>query len=210
MQDGQAVIASTPRPAEPTPRETRREARKARLVEAALHLFATQGFNETSVDDVVAMARTSKSAFYEFWGSKEDCVRDQISAQGSALLEVVFTEAAEGADHRDRMRRGIASFVRECLARRQLARVLLVEAVGVAPAVEAARHAMEDHFAHLIEAEVRRNAGDDPFYEQIDAAVFGRAVVGATYEATAYFLREPEVDAEGLIRGLCAIFAPAV
>ena len=191
-----------------TPRESRREQRKTRLVDAALHLFATQGFNETSVDDVVAMARTSKSAFYEFWGSKEDCVRDQITEKGGLLLDVVFTEAAEGVDHRDRMRRGITRFVRECVNYRELARVLLVEAVGVSPAVEAARHAVQDHFAHLIEAEVRHNAADDPFYENIDPSVFGRAVVGAVYEATAHFLRDPEVDTERLVRGLSAIFAP--
>lgn len=190
-------------------RESRRQARKDRLAGAALDLFATQGFIETSVDDVVALARTSKSAFYEFWSSKEDCVRDQIAELGSALLERVFEEAAEGADHRDRMRRGIARFVRECVAQQQLARVLLVEAVGVSSAVEAARHAVEDHFAHLIEAEVRRHGGGDPLYVQVDAALFGRAVVGAVYEATSYFLREPNVDAEALIVGLCAIFAPA-
>ena len=191
-----------------TARESRREQRKTRLVDAALHLFATQGFNETSVDDIVAAARTSKSAFYEFWSSKEDCVRDQISEKGGMLLDVVFTEAAEGVDHRDRMRRGITRFVRECVNYRELARVLLVEAVGVSPAVEAARHAVQDHFAHLIEAEVRNNAADDRFYENIDPSVFGRAVVGAVYEATAHFLRDPEIDTDRLVRGLSAIFAP--
>lgn len=191
-----------------TAREARREQRKARLVDAALHLFAMQGFNETSVDDIVTLARTSKSAFYEFWSSKEDCVRDQISEKGGLLLDVVFTEAASGSGHRDRMRRGIRRFVSECVNQRELARVLLVEAVGVSPAVEAARHAVQDHFAHLIEAEVRSNAADDRFYENIDPGVFGRAVVGAIYEATAHFLRDPEVDTERLVRGLCAIFAP--
>ena len=38
--------------------------------------------------------------------------------------------------------------------------------------------------------------------------VFGRAVVGAVYEATSHFLVDPDVDLEALIRGLCAIFAP--
>lgn len=192
-----------------TPRETRRELRKARLIDAAIELFAKKGFNETSVDDIVTRARTSKSAFYEFWGSKEDCVRDQISEKGGWLLDQVFTDAAEGADHRDRIRRGVGRFVRECVSHRDLARVLLVEAVGVSAAVESARHAVQDHFAHLIEAEVRQNASDDAFYRDVDPAVFGRALVGAVYEATAYFLREPDVDTERLIGGLCAIFAPA-
>ncbi len=195
-------------PATRTPRESRRIERKDRLVAAALRLFAEEGFNETSVDEIVAAARTSKSAFYEFWSSKEDCVRDQLSEQGGDLIDRVFAAAAEGADHRDRMRRGIACFVHECVAQRELARVLLVEAVGVSPAVEAARHAIEDHFAHIIEAEVRSNAADDAFYADIEPTVFGRAVVGAVYEATAHFLREPTVETEQLVRGLSTIFAP--
>src|SRR5258708_38309272 len=96
-----------------TPRESRRQERKARLVNAALRLFSTEGFNETSVDDIVSAARTSKSAFYEFWSSKEDCVRDQLSEQGGALIDRVFTIAANGADQRDRMLRGSVYFVFE-------------------------------------------------------------------------------------------------
>jgi len=63
-------------------------------------------------------------------------------------------------------------------------------------------------FAHIVEAEVRAHGAADPFYRDIDPEVFGRAVVGAVYEATSHFLVDPDVDLEALIRGLCAIFAP--
>lgn len=205
------IITTGPAPSRDTPleaREQRRNERRTRLVEAAMHLFATRGFNVTSVDDIVAAAHTSKSAFYEFWGSKEDCVRDQLVEQGGALINAVFIAAAEGVDHRDRLRRGIGRFVGLCMEFRELASVMLVEAVGVSPAVEAARHAVQDRFAHLIEAEVRANAPDDGFYELVDPAVFGRAVVGACYEATAHSLRNPGTDVGTLARGLASIFAP--
>ena len=55
-------------------REERRAARRSRLLEAALELVAARGLNDTTVDDVVAAARTSKSAFYEFWASREELV----------------------------------------------------------------------------------------------------------------------------------------
>jgi AcrR family transcriptional regulator len=189
-------------------REERREGRKQRLAGAAMRLFAADGFNETSVDDIVAGARTSKSAFYEFWTSKEDCLRDLLEGQGGALIAEVFDFSAAGLDHRDRLRRGIAHFVRYCAARAQLARVLLVESVGVNIEVEEARHRVLGRFAHIVEAEVRAHGAGDPFYREIDPEVFGRAVVGAVYEATSHFLVDPEVDLEALIRGLCAIFAP--
>lgn len=157
---------------------------------------------------MVARAKTSKSAFYEFWSSKEDCVRALLDENGALVVEAVFVQAAQGSDHRARIRRGIAEFVNECWTHRDLARVLLVESVGVSPAVEEARRRFQARFAHLVEAEVRTNAGDDPFYESINPDVFGRAVVGAVHEAVAHFLTEPDSDRDAVIRGLTAIFAP--
>ncbi len=157
---------------------------------------------------MVARARTSKSAFYEFWSSKEDCVRALLDEMGALVVEAVFADAALGSDHRDRMRRGITAFVNRCWDHQNLARVLLVESVGVSPSVEEARRRFQARFAHLVEAEVRNNAGDDPFYRDMDAEVFGRAVVGAVNETVAHFLTVPKADRETVVRALTAIFTP--
>ena len=73
---------------------------------------------------------------------------------------------------------------------------------------EDARRRFQSRFAHLVEAEVRHNAGDDPLYDAVDPEVFGRAVVGAVHEAVAHFLTVPDYDSAALIRGLSAVFAP--
>jgi len=190
-------------------RQERKEARRRRLLAAALLILAERGYNDTSVDQVVAQARTSKSTFYEFFESKEDCVRDLLAREGGSLIHTVTSAAAQGAGHRDRMRRGITAFVRACAAQRELARVLLVESVGVSERIEAVRHELQGRFAQVVEEEVRRAAGDqDPFYAAVDPVVFGRAVVGAVNEATGHFLARPGADPEALADGLCRIFAP--
>src|SRR5215831_11953975 len=114
----------------------RREARRHRLLEAALRLFAEVGFHDTSVDEVVAQARTSKSAFYEHFESKEDCFRVLLDQEGGALMGAVHAAAAAGGDHRERMRLGIAEFVNRCARRHQVARLLLVESVALSPSIE--------------------------------------------------------------------------
>jgi len=190
-------------------RQERKEARRRRLLSAALLILAERGYNDTSDDQVVAQARTSKSTFYEFFESKEDCVRDLLAREGGSLIHTVTSAAAQGAGHRDRMRRGITAFVRACAAQRELARVLLVESVGVSERIEAVRHELQGRFAQVVEEEVRRAAGDqDPFYAAVDPVVFGRAVVGAVNEATGHFLARPGADPEALADGLCRIFAP--
>src|SRR5215467_9157837 len=82
----------------------RREARRHRLLDAALQLFAELGFHDTSVDEVVAQARTSKSAFYEHFESKEDCFRVLLQQEGGALTAAGRAAASVGADHRERTR----------------------------------------------------------------------------------------------------------
>ena len=184
----------------------RREARRARLLDAALQLFAELGFHDTSVDEVVAQARTSKSAFYEHFESKEDCFRVLLEQEGGALIDAVHAAAREGADHRERMRLGISAFVNTCARRSRVARLLLVESVGLSPSIEAVRHRLHADFASITESEVRyaQERGDQAL-SGIDPAVYGRAVVGAVNEATSWFLEagaagDPQALAEQLVR----------
>lgn len=189
-------------------REARQLARKRRLMDSALALFAGRGYHVTSVEDIVARARMSKSAFYECFESKEHCFRELLAQEGGALIHAVVSAAAAGEDHRDRMRRGITAFVSACFEQSALARLILVESVGLSPSVEEVRHQLQGRFAHMVAEEIRLALLDDPFYRDQDPQVFGRAVVGAIGEAVGYFLTHPGVDAGSLAVSLCHIFAP--
>lgn len=185
----------------------RKEARRRRLLGAALRVLAVNGYNETSVDQIVSAARTSKTTFYEFFESREDCVREILIQEGGSLIDKVLAAAAQGGDHRDRMRHGIRAFVSACAGQRELARLLLVESVGVSERIERVRHDLQGQFAAMVETEVR-HAEHDEFYAAVDPVVFGRAVVGAVNEATGHFLARPDADPVALADGLCRIFAP--
>ena len=189
-------------------RDARVERRRRRVAEAALHLFAARGYNTTSVDEIVARAKSSKSTFYEFFKSKEDCFRDVLAQEGGALIQEVLADAASGHDHHERLRLGITRFVHSCFERSSVARLLIVEAVGLSAAVDEIRHELESRFADAVAEEVRHAMVHDPFYADKDPQVFGRAVVGAVSDAVGYFLTHPGVDAESLAASLCRIFAP--
>ena len=189
-------------------KDARVERRRRRIADAALALFANRGYNATSVEDVVAQAKVSKSAFYEFFGSKEDCFRELLSQEGGALIHDVLTSAATGHDHHARLRLGITTFVRSCFERSSVARLLIVEAVGLSEGVDQVRHDLQGRFADAVGEEVRHAMLHDPFYADKDPQVFGRAVVGAVSDAVGYFLTHPGVDTESLADSLCRIFAP--
>jgi len=195
-------------PAAQLRRDARIERRRKRIVDAALALFAGRGYTVTSVDDIVTRARVSKSAFYEFFESKEHCFRGLLADEGGALINEVLADAATGHDHHERLRLGITRFVRSCFERSDVARLLVVESVGLSEGVEALRRELQAQFADAVSEEVRHAMSHDPFYADKDPAVFGRAVVGAVSDAVGYFLTHPGADADSLAASLCVIFAP--
>ena len=45
---------------------------KSRIVDAAWKLFYEQGYEDTTVEDIIASSGTSKGSFYHYFGSKDD------------------------------------------------------------------------------------------------------------------------------------------
>jgi AcrR family transcriptional regulator len=189
-------------------KDARLERRRRRIADAALELFATRGYNATSVEDVVERAKMSKSAFYEFFTSKEDCFRELLSQEGGSLIANVLAEAALGRNHHERLRLGITTFVRSCFERSSVARLLIVESVGLSEGVDKVRHDLQAKFAGAVGEEVRHATLHDPFYADKDPRVFGRAVVGAVSDSVGYYLTHPGMEADSLAEHLCRIFAP--
>lgn len=64
------------------------------VVAAALELFASQGFDQTSVEQIAKAAGVSRSTFFRQFGGKEDVV----FADHEVLLEQLRTFLAEGHD----------------------------------------------------------------------------------------------------------------
>src|SRR5216683_1447288 len=92
--------------------------------------------------------------------------------------------------------------------RSTVARLLIVESVGLSASVDDVRHELQGQFASAVAEEVRHAMSHDAFYADKDPVFFGRAVVGAVNEAVSYFLTHPGADADSLAASLCRIFAP--
>jgi hypothetical protein len=124
------------------------------------------------------------------------------------LIHDVLSAAATGHDHHERLRLGITRFVSSCYERSDVARLLIVESVGLSAGVEAVRHDLQAQFADAVAEEVRHAMSHDAFYADKDPVVFGRAVVGGVSDAVGHFLTHPGADADSLAASLCVIFAP--
>ncbi|MFC0545688.1 TetR/AcrR family transcriptional regulator [Kutzneria chonburiensis] len=109
---------SDPQP-RPGLRERKKLMAKQALRTAALELFAGQGFEATTVDDIADRAEVSRASFFRYFSAKEDVLtvddeerrrafmavlaRQRVKSPARALREAVLAHAA-GMDEADRER----------------------------------------------------------------------------------------------------------
>jgi AcrR family transcriptional regulator len=104
--------------AEPLPRgrhklapETVRASQRERLLRAMLECVAERGYEATTVPEVVATARVSRNAFYEFFTDKTDCFIATCDQAAQGLLEELLALRAEEG-WIDAARRGAEIYLR--------------------------------------------------------------------------------------------------
>ena len=71
---------------------------RTRILEAAVKVFATKGYHDTKVDDIVSESSTSKGSFYFYFPSKQDIFL-ALSDTFADLLESKITQAMEKEAH---------------------------------------------------------------------------------------------------------------
>lgn len=72
-----------------------RSSQRARIVRAMLECVGNAGYEATTVPEVVATARVSRNAFYEFFEDKADCFIAVCDETGEELLDELLALAAE-------------------------------------------------------------------------------------------------------------------
>ena len=160
----------------PTTNETRE-----RILEAAVKVFATKGYHDAKVDDIVSESNTSKGSFYFYFPSKQDIFLALTDAF-TDLLEARLTQAMEKEEHGiQQMDAALRASLGLFSQYRGLAKIALVQAVGLGVAFEERRRAMNDRFTKIIQTRLER-AAQDGSIPPLHAEIAARAWVGALNE----------------------------
>ncbi|MDB5977897.1 MAG: TetR family transcriptional regulator [Nevskia sp.] len=109
-----------------------RTSQRARLHHAMLDLVSRQGYAATTVPQVVASARVSRNAFYEFFADKEACFLAACEEDAGRLMQEIAAVPRE-RDWRRIVDGSLAVYLRWWQARPQLTRAYFVEMPGAGP-----------------------------------------------------------------------------
>jgi AcrR family transcriptional regulator len=113
-------------------REAVAESQRSRLLAAVAQSVATNGYTDTTVGDVVALAAVSRRTFYEHYSDLEACFlaayRDGMDWLFDQIRSAVRAQA--GAGWRDRVRVSVEAYLAALAARPAAAHAFTIEAMG--------------------------------------------------------------------------------
>lgn len=102
--------------------------RKETILEHARHLFATQGFSDTSMDDIARNSHIQKASVYHYFKSKHQVLQEMVDL-GVQRWSARLQDYAAGRDLRDTLTRIATTFLDDMQdpARREFFKIIHFE-----------------------------------------------------------------------------------
>lgn len=171
---------------------------RARVHSAMVELAGKHGYDAVTVRALTCRAGVSSRAFYQLFGSKEECFLQTYDRVVRRAVKRVVTAQAGERDWRMRLRLAFDAFVRELEREPEAARLALVEGYGVGPnALERVRRTEA-----MFEAMVAESFSHAPDGIVMPPMLIKGIVAGTARVARARLLEPRNRDLTGLGEGL--------
>jgi AcrR family transcriptional regulator len=175
---------------------------RERLLRAVIACSARNGYQSTTIADIVGLAEVSRTAFYEQFESKEECFLAAYVQMTAAMRDAVVASGVDVASWREALDVGIATYFEWFSHRPEVAAAILVEIRVVGGrALEARRRVLEGmtERVRLLGERARR---EDPSLPELEDIVYA-SVIATTDELAHDYVRR------GKVRELTELIEPS-
>ena len=104
---------------------------RERILEAAVTVFASKGYHDTKVDDIVAESQTSKGSFYFYFPSKQDIFLALVDTFADLLEKQLRSRLASESSGMARVDLALRVCLETFGQYRGLEKIALVQATGL-------------------------------------------------------------------------------
>ncbi len=194
------------------PVEDRRRERRARFLDAALTVFARDGYGNSSVGEICREAGLSSRQFYVEFGGREALLLELFDSVERESRDAVVRAiaAAPGVRVVEMIDIGTRAYIESIATDPRRARVVLVEAVGATPAVEQHRQHQRRIWGELLAALAEQAAGAGEIPEG-DYEMRVTALIGAVnYVVYDWSIADPRPPLDDVIRVLRRVLIGAI
>jgi AcrR family transcriptional regulator len=175
--------------------KTKAQQTRQRIMDAALNVFSRKGFHDTRIDDIADEAQSSKGGVYFHFPGKEQLFLALIEEFARLLEERLTASIAAEPRGIRRVEAALQAGLSVFGEYNQLAKIFLLQAVGLGQTFESKRLEILDRFAGLIQQHLDEAVADGNI-EPIDTEIVAHAWVGAINELVMRWIQtgEPAPD----------------
>ncbi|HOX26105.1 MAG TPA: TetR/AcrR family transcriptional regulator [Candidatus Krumholzibacteria bacterium] len=160
----------------PTPRRDREPADLRRdILAAALSLFATNGYHQTTMQLIADRCGFSVGYLYKHFAGKDEMYREMVRDQLAAIAGFTAAARSQGLTPLEELRLVLRENAAHFNRQRDFMRIFHQDLVAEAPEVAAAKR---QHFADLVEMLARAQAEGE--IAAVDPELLAAAIMGAS------------------------------
>jgi AcrR family transcriptional regulator len=184
-----------------------RAQREQQILAVAEEVFAADGYQGTSMDDIAARVGLSKPMLYEYFGSKEGLLLACLQRSRRELMESTKAAAAGASTPEQLLHDCLLAFFKfgdeHAQAWALLRNEAAVPSASVSSELEAIRMQQMEFTAGLLEAA-------RPDLDPVQMEAFAEAIIGACERLALWRDRRPDVTPEQVTKHLMALLAPSL
>lgn len=166
----------------------RKDARRRKLLDAAIRLFGAGGYHATTVPMIVAKAGSSIGSFYFYFRNKEDIFAAALQDLGERISEALNQAIAAAPEPLLQMKAAVMRLFLFLAEHPAEARILIVESSGLGRRLEQIRRSILDSHARSVERTLSQLA---PVLPPLHISFAAHCWVGAVFEAVCHWLEYP-------------------
>ncbi len=157
----QTEPVARPEPRRGSPRQASVEHRE-RLIAAMATSIEQRGYRETTVADVVRIARTSRRSFYEHFDDRDACFLALFDATNDAMMEQIALAVAPHQPLDEQVDRAVDAYIDNVTAQPALYRSFVRELPGLGQAGADRNLAVIERFAQMLVDRVESGRREQP------------------------------------------------
>lgn len=177
------------------------EATRGRILDAALEVFARKSYHDASVDDIVHASNTSKGSVYFHFPNKQTIFLGLMDQFANLLERRIEGAISTETTAIGRVGAALGAFLETFGKYRPLAKIMLVQAVGLGTVFEEKRLQLHDRFARLIRVHLEEAivAGE---IQPVDLDLVSYAWMGAINEIAIRWVYTGQPEPERILNTL--------
>ncbi|GAA3239326.1 TetR family transcriptional regulator [Actinocorallia longicatena] len=145
-------------------RELKKQRTRLALIDAALDLFLRRGYEQTTIDEIVAAVEVSQRTFFRYFATKEDVVLGVMDAFDQSMVELLreLPDSLPPTRTLVEAMRGVLDVIRDGDAVEHERQRRIREVIETTPTLIAAHLARQNTSLAVLTDEIARRMGVDP------------------------------------------------